>query len=165
MKLVRKFDDFVKNRRIQESTEPIVTAESETEAEEGLEATEDMESEDPQNIIDTTSDEEDSDKFEEKDMPEEEGGEYEGTLKMKQLSEMLGVPVENNEINYNGHTINFYSETEKLHVDEKDSKTRKKFDDPQQVMEYLKSSTNKKPGNVPTMESRKSKFRHNHKKR
>jgi hypothetical protein len=158
MKLVRKFDDFVKNRKIRESIEPIATPESEMETEEGMEATKEMEAEDPNNIIDTPGEEEAP---EEQEAPEEESGEYEGTVKLKQLSEMLGVPVENNEINYNGHTINFFSETEKLHVDEKDPKRRKKFDDPQQVMEYLK--TNVKPGNVPVTESRK--FRHNHKRR
>jgi hypothetical protein len=159
MKLVRKFDDFVKNRKIQENTEPIATPESEMETEEGTEATEEMEMEDPNNIIDTPAEEEAPHEME--DEPEEEGGEYEGTVKLKQLSEMLGVPVQNNEINYNGHTINFYSETEKLHVDEKDPKKRKKFDNPEQVMEYLKSSSNEKPGNVPMTESRR--FRRNRK--
>ena len=59
--------------------------------------------------------------------------EYIGDIKMAELLELLGKDAEmkNNTIYYNGKEINFYSETEKLHVD------NKKFDNPEDVKEYL----------------------------
>ena len=92
------------------------------------------------------------------DQPEEVGGEeeadeYEGTLKLKQLSEMLGAPIENNEIKYNGHIINYFSETEKLHVDN----NKAKFDKPEEVVEFLKSK-NISPNLEKTTESRKNRI-------
>lgn len=59
--------------------------------------------------------------------------EYIGDIKMAELLELLGKDAEmkNNTIYYNGKEINFYSETEKLHVD------NKKFDNPEDVKKYL----------------------------
>jgi len=121
MKLVRKFNDFVKNR-INENIEPIENpTEKNPELEAGIDATLDAEAEDQSNLIDEP----------EANWEEEESGEYEGTKLMKELAEMLGAEVTNNEIDYNGHKIHYYSETEAFHVD------RKKFDNIEEVVAYL----------------------------
>jgi hypothetical protein len=121
MKLVRKFNDFVKNR-INENIEPIENPTEKTpELEAGIDATLDAEAEDQSNLIDEP----------EANWEEEESGEYEGTKLMKELAEMLGAEVTNNEIDYNGHKIHYYSETEAFHVD------RKKFDNIEEVVAYL----------------------------
>lgn len=64
---------------------------------------------------------------------EEEGDEYIGQKLMNELGDMLDAPVINNSVSYAGKTINFYSETEKFHVD------NKQFDTPQEVYDYLMS--------------------------
>jgi hypothetical protein len=125
MKLVRKFNDFVKNR-INENIEPIENpTESSPELEAGIDATLDAEAEDQSNLIDRP----------ESSYEEEESGEYEGTKLMNELAEMLGTEVTNNEIDYNGHKIHYYSETEAFHVD------RKKFDNIEEVVAYLEGET------------------------
>lgn len=48
---------------------------------------------------------------------EEEEGVYIGTKLMEDLAEELGVEIVDNQINYDGHVINFYSETEAFDVD------------------------------------------------
>jgi hypothetical protein len=63
---------------------------------------------------------------------EEEGGEYIGKKMMNDLASELGIKIdEDGSINYNGKKINFYSETEKFHVD------RKKFDTVEDVVNYV----------------------------
>jgi hypothetical protein len=63
---------------------------------------------------------------------EEEGGEYIGKKMMNGLSSELGTEIdEDGSINYNGKKINFYSETEKFHVD------KKKFDTVEDVVNYV----------------------------
>lgn len=64
---------------------------------------------------------------------EEEGDEYIGQKLMSELGDMLDAPIINNSVSYAGKTINFYSETEKFHVD------NKQFDTPQEVYDYLMS--------------------------
>jgi hypothetical protein len=125
MKLVRKFNDFVKNR-INENIEPIENpTEKSPELKAGIDATLDAEAKDQSNLIDRP----------ESSYEEEESGEYEGTKLMNELAEMLGTKVTNNEINYNGHKIHYYSETEAFHVD------RKKFDNIEEVVSYLEGET------------------------
>lgn len=121
MKIVRKFNEFVKNR-VNEDVEPIEnpTADS-PELEVGLDATAAAEADDQSNLIDEP----------EENWEEEESGEYEGTKLMKELAEVLGAEVTNNEIDYNGHKIHYYSETEAFHVD------RKKFENIEEVVAYL----------------------------
>jgi len=160
-KIIKSFNQFVRNR-INEDLETIETPESEElEAEDGFESTEDNEFDDESNIIDDIDDEgedfEDEYKddeeevspdyygeeepgydsgdneFEGEEGEEEEGHEYEGTIKMDELAKMLGAKVINNEINYNGHVIHYYSETEKFHIG------KQKFETPEEVVEYLKS--------------------------
>ena len=87
MKLVKKFTDFV-NNMITENTDPIEMPDS-FESEEGEDATERVEDIDQSNLIDD---------IELNEYEEEESGEYEGTVKMKQLSEMLGSEIINNQI-------------------------------------------------------------------
>ena len=54
------------------------------------------------------------------ELPEEEGGEYQGQMLLNQLANELGTEVgEDGSINYEGKKINFFSETEKFHVDNK----------------------------------------------
>lgn len=119
MRVVRKFNDFVKNK----VNENIETLENPTEVSPeikgGIEETDGAE--DPGNIIDDP----------EEGYEEEEGGEYEGTLKMKELAEKLGTSITNNEINYEGQKINWFSETESFHIG------RKKFNTVDEVLKFL----------------------------
>jgi hypothetical protein len=62
---------------------------------------------------------------------EEEGHQYHGTLKMKELADKLGTNVVNNEINFDGKKVNFFSEDEKFHID------KKKFDSVEDAFGYL----------------------------
>ena len=64
----------------------------------------------------------------------QEGNEYIGELKIKELVKALGPDaiLNGNTVEYNGKEINFYSETEKFHVD------RKKFETVEEVVDFLK---------------------------
>ena len=80
------------------------------------------------------------------DLPEEEGGEYQGQMLLNQLANELGTEVDaDGSINYEGKKINFYSETEKFHVD------NKKFSTAEEVVNYLGGS-NEAPENAHTHE-------------
>jgi hypothetical protein len=80
------------------------------------------------------------------DLPEEEGGEYQGQMLLNQLANELGTEVDTDgSINYEGKKINFYSETEKFHVD------NKKFSTAEEVVNYLGGS-NEAPENSHTHE-------------
>ena len=80
------------------------------------------------------------------DLPEEEGGEYQGQMLLNQLANELGTEVDaDGSINYEGKKINFYSETEKFHVD------NKKFSTVEEVVNYLGGS-NEAPENAHTHE-------------
>ena len=69
------------------------------------------------------------------ELPEEEGGEYQGQMLLNQLANELGTEVDaDGSINYEGKKINFYSETEKFHVD------NKKFSTAEEVVNYLGSA-------------------------
>ena len=50
---------------------------------------------------------------------------------MQELADRLNSEVVNNHIDYNGQTINYYSETEKFHVG------KEKFDTVEEVIDYL----------------------------
>ncbi len=65
--------------------------------------------------------------------------EYIGTKKIKELLSKLGkeARMENGTIYYNDKEINFYSETEKFHID------KNKFDDVNDVLNYLKVKEDK----------------------
>jgi hypothetical protein len=72
----------------------------------------------------------------EEDEEPQEGNEYIGELKIKELVNALGPDaiLNGNTVEYNGKEINFYSETEKFHVD------RKKFETTEDVVEFLKGN-------------------------
>jgi hypothetical protein len=79
-------------------------------------------------------------------LPEEEGGEYQGQILLNQLANELGTEVDDDgSINYEGKKINFYSETEKFHVD------NKKFSTAEEVVNYLGGS-NESPEHTHTHE-------------
>jgi hypothetical protein len=61
----------------------------------------------------------------------EEEGTYIGTQMIQDLADALGTEVIDNAVQYEGKTINFYSETEKFHVD------KKKFTTVEEVVDYL----------------------------
>lgn len=68
------------------------------------------------------------------ELPEEEGGQYVGQNMMTELANALGVNVESDgSINYEGHKINFFSETEMFHID------KKKFKTVEEVLNYIES--------------------------
>lgn len=70
------------------------------------------------------------------ELPEEEGGEYQGQILLNQLANELGTEVDTDgSINYEGKKINFFSETEKFHVD------GKKFSTAEEVVNYLGSAS------------------------
>ena len=62
---------------------------------------------------------------------EEEAGDDYGIEGLKKIASALGEEVVGNEINHDGHKINFFSETEMFHID------RKKFKTPKEVIDYL----------------------------
>ena len=62
---------------------------------------------------------------------EEEYDDYHGSIGMKKIAKSLGIEFQGNEILYDGHKINFFSETDMYHVD------RKKFKTPEEVITYL----------------------------
>ena len=69
------------------------------------------------------------------ELSEEEGGYYQGQMLLNQLANELGTEVDaDGSINYEGKKINFFSETEKFHVD------NKKFSTPKEVVNYLGST-------------------------
>lgn len=69
--------------------------------------------------------------YSEEEEEEEEGHEYKGSQLMQDLASKLGSEVVNNQIHYNGQTINYYSETEKFHIG------RQKFDTVEEVLDFL----------------------------
>lgn len=69
---------------------------------------------------------------------EEEEGEYLGALRMRELADKLNVPYSEKGLEFEGNVINFFSETEKFHIG------KKKFDDVESVITYLKEG-NRRP--------------------
>ena len=133
---LKKFKQFLK-----EDLNPIETEESLTEDE--LDKPEDLKKE-----LENDYDEADFDEFDDDDHEaddddheadddenfgeeEEEGHEYEGTIKLKELADKLGVEVVDNQIDYNGQRINYYSETENFHIG------KNKFKTVEEVLNFL----------------------------
>lgn len=110
MKKIVKFEDFCKS--INEDIDPIQTQNSENDSEVDF-----------------------SENLGEQEEEEEESGEYIGAKLMKELSDKLGTPIVNNEINYNGMKINYFSETEKFHIG------RDKFKTIDEVVDFLDKKT------------------------
>lgn len=96
----------------------------------------DMETEAPIVEEPIATEESEIEEYPESELPEEEGGEYQGQMLLNQLASELGTEVdEDGSINYEGKKINFYSETEKFHVD------NKKFSTAEEVVNYLGSAS------------------------
>lgn len=114
MKILKKFENYIKE-------ELDINPESDEISPEDLEAASDKYDE-------ITETEEESD-----DMLEEED-EYIGHKLLEELSKKLGTEVVDNQVEYNGKKINFYSETEKFHVG------KKKFKTVDEVVDYLTNS-------------------------
>ena len=140
MRTIKKFDEFISSKT-NEDIDSIETPEilDEFESEDDQTNTVDrMEIPDDElSIMDEQPEDDDLENTSEIEEPiesnyeEEESGEYRGTVMMNQLAEMLGSEVINNEIKYDGKEINYYSETDKFHVD------GEKFETPEEVMNYL----------------------------
>jgi hypothetical protein len=114
MKILKKFENYIKE-------DLDINPEADEISTEDLEAASDKYDE----IAET---EEESD-----DMLEEED-EYIGHKLLGELAKKLGTEVVNNQINYDGKKINFYSETEMFHVD------KKKFKTIDEVIDFLTKS-------------------------
>ena len=151
MKVLRNFDEFVKRNKINENR---FEEGDEKELDRGF-GGDDFDDEDRFGDMDDDDDfgdfddDDDFDDMDDEDMDdddedmeniegmegEEEEGEYKGTLMMRELADLLDTEVsDSNEIEYNGHKINFYSETEKFHIG------KKTFETPEEVVEYVESS-------------------------
>lgn len=105
--MIKKYNKFVEDRLVKEDVQVV--------PEESTQVV-------PEELIQDIPEEEE----------EEEGSEYIGDQKMKELGNILGVEKnENGSIEYKGKEINFYSETEKFHVD------NKKFSTAEEVIAYL----------------------------
>jgi predicted house-cleaning noncanonical NTP pyrophosphatase (MazG superfamily) len=114
--MIKKYNKFVEDRLLKEDVQVVP--------------------EEIQNSIEEAPVEEPIQELEEDD--EEEGYEYIGDQKMKELGSLLGTDKnENGAIVYNGKEVNFYSETEKFHVD------NKKFNTAEEVVEYLNGAGDK----------------------
>ena len=64
------------------------------------------------------------DDFEPQYMPDE--------MKLQKLADMLGVEVDNNQVHFGDQVVNFYSETNNLHIGNKE------FETPEEAAKYLK---------------------------
>lgn len=155
MKIVRKFNDFVKVR----INEDILPQDS-PELQPGMDATEEME--DPSNIIEEPESEEGFEEEESGDVIENE---------MNKLASELGASKTGNVIDYDGHKIEFYSETNCFAIDKKvdfminNKKTKLKT--AEDVINYLSEEgvTSKKSELEPALESRRFKRHRNLKRR
>jgi hypothetical protein len=157
MKVLRNFDDFVRKNRVYENLEEendnmnsydkFDEDEFDDEDLEDFDDEEEFDDEeldgdefDDEEFDDEELDGDEFDEFDDDDLEdemgtEEEEGEYKGSLMMKELADLLDTEVtEENEIVYNGHKINFFSETEMFHVG------KKTFETPEEVAEYVQSS-------------------------
>jgi hypothetical protein len=113
MKILKKFENYIKE-------DLDINPEADEISTEDLEAASDKYDE-------LQEMEEDSDMLEEED-------EYIGNKLLDELAKKLGTEVVNNQINYDGKKINFYSETEMFHVD------KKKFKTIDEVIDFLTKS-------------------------
>jgi len=146
---VKKFEQFLKSRNINEDLDPIETRESQLEDDtldldgkefDDVEVKDSEEFDSPDDFKKEFHEEEeefgdgfteDEGEFDEEEEPEEEG-EYIGTTMLNKLAKALGTEVVNNQINYEGQKINFYSETESFHIG------NKKFKTVEEVLDFLK---------------------------
>jgi hypothetical protein len=149
-KIIKKFGQYVKENINQDKNSNFEDDDFPIEGTD-LDAIEEMESEDLKDVDDLDSEDFDEDfddedfdediddrEYEEEEVQEEEEEAYQyiGTQLMSELASKLGVEVSNNEINYEGKKINYFSETECFHIN------GNKFDSIEEVIEYLQSGAN-----------------------
>jgi len=113
MKILKKFDSYIKENLEEEGLEEVGSGE-----EGGLDA---GEKNMPNKVVDATE-EEDS---------------YIGTKMLNELARKLGTEVVDGSINYEGNKINFFSETEKFHIG------KKKFATVEEVLAFLEKENPK----------------------
>lgn len=145
MKIVRNFNDFVKNK-VNEDIDPIQTLPEEIT--DGEESTQESEIDDQSNLIDDIEE-------------EEEGGQIDKDL--NEVAKTLGVSREGNVIKYEGHDIEFYSDPMCFAIDrniyfKKDGK-KTQLRTVEELLNYLDSNVTKVEQ---TMESRR--FKRNRRK-
>ena len=135
-KIIKKFNQYIKeniDKGLEDDDFPIEG--SDLDAIEEMES--DLEDDDFEDDFEDLDDSEDDDteirEYEEEE-EEEEAHQYIGSQLMNELAEKLGVEVINNEIQYDGKKINYFSETECFHVD------NKKFETIEDILEYLSDS-------------------------
>ncbi len=141
MKIVRNFNDFVKNK-VNEDIDPIQTLPEEIT--DGEESTQDLEIDDQSNLIDDVEEE------------EERGDKIDQDL--NEVAKTLGASREGNIIKYEGHDIEFYSDPMCFAIDKniyfrKDGK-KTQLRTVEELLNYLDSNVTKVEQ---TMESRRFK--------
>lgn len=144
MKIVRNFNDFVKNK-VNEDIDPIQT--SPEEMTDGEEYTQDSEIDDQANLIDDVEEEESGDQIDQD---------------LNEVAKSLGATREGNVIKYEGHDIEFYSDPMCFAIDKniyfkKDGK-KTQLRTVEELLNYLDSNVTKIEQ---TMESRR--FKHKRK--
>lgn len=97
--------------------------------------------------FDATGEDEDDSEFDElphveEEEVEEEGAEYIGTVKMKELARELNADAQGNEINYDGKKIKYYSEDEKFHIG------KEKFEKIEEVLDFLNKGKGEEHGEL-----------------
>jgi hypothetical protein len=135
MRIVKKFNQYVRENlgssieNDLNELDPIDLPEIENDPIDVISTDEYQEEEtDPRSLVDGYEEEE--------NLPqEEESHQYIGAQLMNDLAERLGVDVVDNEIEYDGQKINYFSETEKFHIDDK------KFETVDEVLDYLTGSS------------------------
>lgn len=135
---IKKYNQFVKTKVNEDIDLPedTINANPELASEEDVEMeVNDMDDSDDMGITGENEYQEIENATEEEEM-EEEGGAYIGQKMIQDLADALDVqPDADGSVTYNGKKINFYSETEKFHVD------KKKFSSVEEVVNYLQGST------------------------
>lgn len=135
---IKKYNQFVKTKVNEDIDLPedTINGNPELASEEDVEMeVNDMDDSDDMGITGENEYQEIENATEEEEM-EEEGGAYIGQKMIQDLADALDVqPDADGSVTYNGKKINFYSETEKFHVD------KKKFSSVEEVVNYLQGST------------------------
>jgi len=68
---------------------------------------------------------------------------YIGEVKIKELSDLLSKEISDNKIIYENYEIEFFSETGQLHVKDMNTNKEKRFNEPNQVVEFLSRNRSK----------------------
>lgn len=133
---IKRYNQFVKNNKVNEDIdlpEDAINGNPDISAEDTEMEINDMDDMDGMGITGENEYQEIENVEEEEEM-EEEGGAYIGQKMIQDLADALDVqPDADGSVSYNGKKVNFYSETEKFHVD------KKKFATVEEVVNYLQN--------------------------